>query len=267
VRDTLALTYHAVSPSWSAGLSVRPDRFEAQMRDLLRLGYRGSTVSAAARDAGRGRTLVVTFDDSYRSVFRYAFPVLSRLGIPATVFVPTAYVGAEAPRAWPGMERWLGGSDEEELVPMNWDELAELAGAGWEIGSHTVTHAMLTRLDDVALERELRVSRAACEERLGGPCSSLAYPYGDENDRVVRAVAAAGYEVACTTPANLRSNDPLRWPRIGVYHDESRLTWRAKVSPSVRRVRRTAIWPPVARALLRLRGRDDGLPASNAPED
>jgi peptidoglycan/xylan/chitin deacetylase (PgdA/CDA1 family) len=256
----LALTYHAVSPRWSAGLSVRPDRLEAQMRHLLRLGYRGTTVTAAARDAAPGRRLVVTFDDSYRSVHRYAFPVLSRLGIPATVFVPTAYVGAEEPRAWPGMDRWLDGPEADELVPMSWDELRELADAGWEIGSHTCTHPLLTRLGDAALERELRVSRATCEAQLGSPCTSLAYPYGDEDDRVVRAVAAAGYEVACTTPATLNSDDPLRWPRIGVYHDESRLTWWAKVSPTVRRVRRTALWEPAARLLLRVRGRGDGLP-------
>ncbi len=264
-RDTLVLTYHAVSSVWSAGLSVRPDRLEAQLLHLLRLGYRGSTVTAAARDAAPGRTLVVTFDDSYRSVYRLAFPVLSRLGIPATVFVPTAYVGAEEPRAWPGMDRWLGTPHADELVPMNWKELAELADAGWEIGSHTCTHPLLTRLGDAALETELRGSRASCEEHLGRPCTSLAYPYGDEDDRVVRAVAAAGYEVACTTPANLSSGDPLRWPRVGVYHDESRLTWRAKISPSVRRLRRTPLWAPTARALLRLRGRGDGLPEWTPP--
>ena len=261
MRDVLALAYHAVSPTWSAGLSVKPDRLEAQVRALLGRGYRGATVSEAAHVAPAGKTMVVTFDDAYRSVFRFAFPVLERLGVPATVFVPTAFAGSDRPMSWPGIDRWLGGPDENELVPMGWDELGQLAEAGWEIGSHTCSHPLLTTIDDAALDAELRDSRATCEQRLGRPCPTLAYPYGDQDERVVRAVRAAGYEVACTTPTDLGWRDPLLWPRVGIYHDESELTFRAKVSPVVRRVRTTPVWPLVARTLLRVRGRSEPLPS------
>jgi peptidoglycan/xylan/chitin deacetylase (PgdA/CDA1 family) len=261
VSDVLALSYHAVSPTWPAALSVKPGHLEAQLRNLLARGYRGATVSPeTVNSPPAGRTLVVTFDDSYRSVFQLAFPILSRLELPATVYVPTAFVGSKKPMSWPGIEHWVGGPHEEELRPMSWEELGRLADAGWEIGSHTRSHPRLTQLDDATLEAELRESRELCERCLGRPCRTFAYPYGDQDERVVQAVRAAGYEVACTTPAQLGERDPLLWPRIGVYHDESDVTFRAKVSPSVRRLRRTPVWPPIARALLRARGRGEPLP-------
>jgi peptidoglycan/xylan/chitin deacetylase (PgdA/CDA1 family) len=260
VTDTLALAYHAVSSTWTAALSVRPDQLEAQLKELLARGYSGATVSRATHDAAVEKSLCITFDDSYRSVFQLAFPILDGLGLPATVFVPTAFAGTDAPMSWLGIDHWVGGPHEQELLPMGWEELGQLADAGWEIGSHTCTHPRLTRVDDARLEVELRRSREICEQRLGRPCRTFAYPYGDQDERVVQAVRAAGYEVACTTPARLGVPDQLLWPRIGIYRDESRLTFRAKISPSVRRLRRSPVWPPLARAVLRARGRGEPLP-------
>ena len=90
--------------------------------------------------------------------------------------------------AWPGIDGWLGTEHEHELQPLSWDELRRLQDAGWEIGSHACSHPYLTRLGDDELERELGESRRRLETELGRPCRSLAYPYGDHDERVVRAV-------------------------------------------------------------------------------
>jgi peptidoglycan/xylan/chitin deacetylase (PgdA/CDA1 family) len=254
VSDVLVLSYHAVSETWPAALAVAPDALEAQMRLLLDRGYRPSTVHGAIHVPPAPRTLAVTFDDAYRSVFETAFPILASLGIPATVFVPTDYPGRERAMAWPGIDRWLGGPHEPELVPASWEQLGILAEAGWEIGSHTCSHPWLTRLADADLERELVDSRDRCRERLGA-CTSLAYPYGDHDDRVVRAAGAAGYASACTVPALLVAGDPLRWPRIGIYRAETALSLRAKLSPAARRVRRTGVGAWTARAAAAAGGR------------
>ena len=50
--------------------------------------------------------LAVTFDDAYRSVGELAVPVLAELGVPATVFAPTAFVGDPEPRGWEGTDEW-----------------------------------------------------------------------------------------------------------------------------------------------------------------
>lgn len=235
--DVIVLCYHALSPSWPAELSTTQERFRAQLEHLRRRGYRGVTFSrAAAGDVG-GRSVAVTFDDAYRSVGRLARPVLDDLGWPATVFVPTDHAGSGRPMAWPGIDRWLGGPHEAELVPHDWDELRELARAGWEIGSHTCSHPRLTQLDDRALADELARSRSVCQAELDEPCRSIAYPYGDVDARVVRATAAAGYAHGAALPPRPHRSRPLEFPRVGVYRVDDLRRFRVKTSPLVRGLR------------------------------
>ncbi len=256
MTDAIVLCYHAVSPTWSADLSTTPERFEQQLELLLRRGYRGVTFAQAVREP-RARTIAVTFDDAYRSVRELAHPILDRLGLPATVFAPTAGVDAGRPLSWPGIAQWLGGADERELTPMSWTELRELADAGWQIGSHTVSHPHLTQLDDEALAHELSHSKTVCEERLGVPCESLAYPYGDVDARVIAATARAGYATAAALPSRLGAREPLDWPRIGIYRRDDERRFRVKVSPAVRRLRSSALWraTEIGRALAPTRRR------------
>lgn len=242
MTDVIVLCYHAVSDSWPSPLSVTPQRLESQLRLLVARGYRGATFPEAVLSPPAPKTVAVTFDDAYRSVLELAFPILARLGLPGTVFVPTAYAGRESAMAWPGIDHWLGGPHEQELVAMSWDQLSRLREEGWEIGSHTHSHPRLTALDDGALTRELARSRRECEQRLGVPCRSLAYPYGDHDERVVAAAGTAGYETACTLPARLHPPVPLRWPRIGVYAADHGLRFRLKLSPTLRRARASRGW-------------------------
>jgi hypothetical protein len=88
------------------------------------------------------------------------------------------------------------------------------------------------------LARELRASRAACERELGQECTSLAYPYGDVDHRVVEAAAAAGYAAGAALPARPTGQSALAWPRVGVYNIDSLRRFRLKVSPAVRSLRR-----------------------------
>jgi len=238
LADVLVLCYHALSPTWTAALSTTPDRFERQISRLIRRGYRGMTFTEAVASPRRGRVLVVTFDDAYRSVIELGRPILDHFGLPATVFAPTDFIDAEGPVHWPGVDGWLGGLHERELSRMSWAELQTLRNAGWEIGSHTGSHPHMTGIDDRALEDELRRSKAACERHLGGPCTSLAYPYGDVDARVVAATARAGYRAAAALPeGRLGSRNALMWPRIGIYRLDGDLRFRLKISPMIRRLR------------------------------
>lgn len=255
MSDVLVLSYHAVSDRWPSPLAVRPAALERQVWRLLDRGYRPVTVSDAVHAPVAGRVVAVTFDDAYRSVAVHALPVLARLGVPATVFTVTDHADTGAAMAWPGLDRWAGGPYADELAPMSWAELAAVADAGWEVGSHSRTHPLLSRLGAPQLAEELAGSRRRCEEVLGRPCRSLAYPFGDHDDRVVEAARAAGYTTACTVPDALRTEQALRWPRVGIYRDDTSLTFAAKVSPLARRARSTAAGPPAARALRRARGR------------
>src|SRR5215210_3808504 len=99
--DVLILCYHAVSRTWPADLSVTPEQLERQLGRLVARGYRGATFTEALARPVRGKVLAVTFDDAYRSVLERAFPILSDLRLPATVFVPTDFAGTERPMSWP----------------------------------------------------------------------------------------------------------------------------------------------------------------------
>ena len=158
VRDRLVLGYHGVSDVVSSRQTVSQGALRRQLAKLLDRRLRRYDVQPRGARAAASPRLAVTFDDGERNVLEHAFPVLSELGIPGTVFVPVGAVGR------PGL--------------LDWDELACLADAGWEIGSHSLSHACLTHLDDDALDDELRSSREAIENRLGRPCRSIAYPYG-----------------------------------------------------------------------------------------
>ena len=243
MSEILVLCYHAVSEEFPASLSVSPDALRNQLGILVRRGYQGATFSGSISEAREGKTVAVTFDDAYRSVIRLALPILAEYGLPGTVFAPTAYIGADRPMRWPGIDRWHGTFHESELIPCSWPELEQLVGAGWEVGSHTRTHPRLPELTDDELMTELSESRRECEQHLAVPCRSIAYPYGAANRRVAEAAADAGYSFAAELPGSFRTpSTPLRWPRVGVFHRDRQWRFLLKAARSTRALRGTAAW-------------------------
>lgn len=240
-RDTLILCYHAVSESWDSPLAVTPGELRDNLRSLREHGYVAATLQQAMSVPPAERTVVLTFDDAVESVRTLAAPVLAEAGMSGTVFVPTALVDGPGAMSWPGVDHWLGTPHEHEMRGMGWAGVQELADAGWEIGSHTRTHPHLTRLGDDELRDELVTSRLELEERLGRPCPSFAYPYGDVDARVIEAAGEAGYRFAVTLPDTRdrweQGATPLGWPRVGVYPGTTGRRFAMETSMLMRRVR------------------------------
>jgi peptidoglycan/xylan/chitin deacetylase (PgdA/CDA1 family) len=249
MSDLLVLCYHGISETWPAPTTVRPGDFEQQLSALVRRGYRGATLSQALTVPPAEKTLVVTFDDAHSSVGELAAPVMAELGLPGTVYVPTGYPDTDRPMAWDGYDIWLGTEHQHELSCMGWEQLLALAAAGWEIGSHTKTHPRLSKIGDEPIKTELTESRRECEEKMGAPCTSIAYPYSDYDDRAVRAAGDAGYRFAVTVPRGPATPLPLQWPRVGVYNGEDARKVRLRA-----RARRLSSPLPI-RAVQALRGR------------
>lgn len=182
------LVYHGIAAATdrvdARHLLTSPQHLEAHLRFLRRRGYRFMTVEELLAEGGpRPRTAVVTFDDGFENWLTGALPVLRKLGVRATFYVCPGLLGRPHPEL--AAAKLL---DEEGL--------RELAAAGMELGSHSLTHPDLRGLDDEALRRELEESKAEVERIAGRPCRTFAYPYGLYDARVVRAVAVAGYELA-----------------------------------------------------------------------
>jgi peptidoglycan/xylan/chitin deacetylase (PgdA/CDA1 family) len=139
--------------------------------------------------------------------------------------------------SWPPrFNRYVRTAQEPELRALDWAALRRLSAAGWEIGSHTVSHPHLTRLSAARARRELTASREACEAQLDRPCLSVAYPYGDCNQSVVDLAAEAGYRAGAALPERLHPIRPLEWPRIGVYNHDGLTRFALKVLPPRRRL-------------------------------
>ncbi|RJL32874.1 polysaccharide deacetylase family protein [Bailinhaonella thermotolerans] len=205
--------YHAVTDDPSpeiAPLAVGPARFARQMELLRERGHHAVTVSRlVAALHGTGGALppdpvVITFDDGFADVHEHALPVLDRLGLTATVYVTTGWVGDRGRRA-PG-------------TMLTWGQTRELAAAGIEIGGHSHSHPQLDQLADGDLRDELRRCRGLLEDGLDRPVASMAYPYGYSSRRVRREARRAGYWSACAVANRLVGDldDVLALPRLTV---------------------------------------------------
>jgi peptidoglycan/xylan/chitin deacetylase (PgdA/CDA1 family) len=226
-RDVLVLCYHGVAPGSRHG-EVDPVAFRAQLGHLEDRGYRWVTFTDAVRGNDAGRVAAVTFDDGIASAVEFGLPVLRDVGAPGTMFPRLDLLGV------PGR---LGAED-----------LAGLADQGWEIGSHTLTHPVLTEVEDETLGVELAESRREIERLTGRACTSVAYPTGRADWRVAAAAAAAGYTAGAALEGAVDGpTGPLAFPRVGIRGDDSLRVFRVKCSRPVRRVRSSRFQAPVAR--------------------
>jgi peptidoglycan/xylan/chitin deacetylase (PgdA/CDA1 family) len=216
-------------------MEVSIEVLEKQL-DWLGRNFEIIPVDDAAATTSRKRSkplAAVTFDDGYADVFYNAFPLLKRKGIPATIFVVTDLIGTKqvplhdrlyavlshtrCPNPFAATQRLLRTHDYDGVVevihqldadgricgnapaalhPLTWQMLAEMRDAGITIGSHSKTHAFLTKESARRVREEVRESRAALRENLGIEADLFAYPGGDFNAPVVDAVYEAGYRLA-----------------------------------------------------------------------
>ena len=228
----LVLCYHAVSDSWDDPLAVSVGALEQQVQGVLARGYRA--VDAAEAVTGNGSLMHVTFDDAFRSVAA-ALPALRRLGVPATVFACPGFARDGGTFDVPELASLLP-ENAEHLTTMAWSELRDLVEQGVEVGSHTVTHPHLPKLDHDELLRELRESREQLEDELAVRCRFLAYPYGEEDERVRAAARASGYEAAFALPGKQASADPYAVPRVGIWRTDGPRRVALKTSAAGRRL-------------------------------
>lgn len=254
-RNAVFLSYHSVAEDGPPYLSLTPRTFERQLEILDRRGFRsggrGDLERLGAGERLPGRRAFLTFDDGFVDTVTEALPRMAEHGFTGIVFVLPRHLQNGAPLDWPEV---AGEAARRTglMRSLDWPMAEQLVEAGWEIGSHTLTHARLTALSDEALREELLDSRRLIAERLGH-CGLLAYPFGAWDPRVAAAAAAAGYDFAFSLPfgQQLRAT-PLSIPRVMV--DDRDDSWRFRIKLS-RGGRMALLSPlrPLARTALRRR--------------
>lgn len=147
------------------------EHFKAQMDWLKKEGYKVTTIDTPSV---HGKGVVITFDDGELNNFQNALPVLQEKGWKAYFFIIVKRIG--------------------EQGYMNWQQLKAMADAGMIIGSHGLTHEILTNLLDSQMEEELRASKSTLEINLNISVTSLSIPRGFCNDKVLQTAYALGYK-------------------------------------------------------------------------
>lgn len=153
--------------------------------------------------------VALTFDDGFKGFYDYAFPVLEKYKINATFFVNSSKLVNKGNAL---IERYG-----------YWEDFAEMAAAGHEVASHSVTHADLTAIDANALHNELANDKAMIESKIPSQkCLTHAYPFC-KNNQIVRDTASNYFLAArqCGSVANNSSLKPADW--MGV--NSNLLTW------------------------------------------
>ena len=187
------LTYHKLSRNGTPdAMTVREADFEAQMRYLRENGYRVIPLDdlfefLQFRRQIPARSVVITFDDGWRSVYDIALPILKKYGYPATLFAYTDLIV---------------GSRET----LSWEQVRELSRNGFDIECHSKTHRYLGRKEPKesfrgyfeAIRKEIVESSKIIRSHTGRGVKYLAYPYGDTNALAVAVARQEGYRLAFT---------------------------------------------------------------------
>lgn len=179
------------------------------------------------------RTVVITFDDGYRSTYTKALPILRRYGLPACVFLATDFVGSIRPFPW------LNYRGDEDPVPLTWDEVRVLHRNGVQIASHTASHRFLPHLGVQDIEKELLRSGDVIEERVGLRPTAVALPFSfplrhrrwpSFKDLLVPALVKARYSCCCTLQRSCvpAESEVLFLPRISVMRGDTPSSFLAK---------------------------------------
>jgi peptidoglycan/xylan/chitin deacetylase (PgdA/CDA1 family) len=226
------LTYHRINDDFDWGITrQKVGQFEKGMRFLRSQGYEPVTLEEAFRPAPAngdksGQTLdrkvAITFDDGYEDVYLNAFPILQKYEFTAHIFVITGYVGKH--NSWdydPGRRRHL-----------SWKQIKEMSDLGFGIGSHTVNHPDLTRIEQRFVGYELKKSKEVLEDKLGQEVCFLSYPFGRYNRFVQEEAERVGYKRAYTLCSENEEDGSgsFAQKRWGIYLFDSPLTLKIKLS-------------------------------------
>lgn len=156
--------------------------------------------------------VAITFDDGYKTVYQTAFPLLQELGFAATIFLVTGYCNEK--NTWPAYT-----VRTPVLELLSWSEIYAMAEKSFDFGSHSATHADLSRLSERQILEEIEKSKDEIQRRLGKDPSFFAYPYGICTEEI-KSIVRKHFRAACSTDLNYveTNSDIYGLPRIDMYY-------------------------------------------------
>ncbi len=183
----VVVLYHHVSNNTPKSTSISPAAFEAQMDYLADNNFTIVPLPELVEKLRKGeplpdKTVAISFDDSYASVYESAYPRLKKRGWPFTFFVNTDSVG-------------------ESKLFVSWDQLREMAKHGATIANHTSTHTHLPRNNPgesksdyrARIRADIEKAQQKIKQEIGDAPMMLAYPFGEYDVEVQQIAKKMGY--------------------------------------------------------------------------
>lgn len=250
-RPATVLLYHGVGRCHGSGrthecLCIPPEAFAGQMEYLSR---HRRVVPLAEAIAGRSTMgappVAITFDDGYRNLLTEAIPILQRYRFPATVFVPTRWLGDR--------NLWVDGYECAPLDIMSAGELHEVESKGVTVESHGHAHIDLKQAADDEVHADLTESVALLTELLGHRPRFLAYPFGTHSPAVEELARSSGFEAVFTAFLDGAGGTPgYAFDRVDMDGGESRLRLALKTAGGYPALRGSRLASTVASVLRRV---------------
>jgi len=204
-NSAVIIMYHRFGEDSYPSTNVRIEQFEEHIRTLATGPYTVLPVDeiVAALRAGRDlpdRTIGITIDDAYRSVYTEAFPRLKAAGLPFTLFMATDPVDQGLPDF------------------LTWDQVREMRDAGTDIGAHSASHLHMTEASAETNRAEMARSLKRLKEELGATPTLFAYPYGEASLAVWNVVREFGFTTAFGqhSGATDSTSEPFYLPRFAL---------------------------------------------------
>jgi peptidoglycan/xylan/chitin deacetylase (PgdA/CDA1 family) len=204
--------------------SAEKDVFARQMdylKDKFRFILLRDLQTELSRNNDEENLICCTFDDGRLNNYTTALPILQEFGLKATFFIISGLIG-----------KYISESSGKTPM-MSAQQLHELVSLGHEIGSHTVTHPVLTQIPLEDAREEISRSKLSLEDMISSPIVSFAYPKGFFNQNLRNLVSEAGFENAVTIKEALLDNQDTDWlllPRVGIDENVKWIQFRGKVS-------------------------------------
>lgn len=220
------INYHKISTSCDIGITTRhPYQFENDLKILKAQKFKSITfIDLLQPQTLLPDSIIITFDDAYDSLLNYAMPIMQMYGFKGVVYPVTNFVGQ--------YNDWDVQIGTLKFKHLDWQDLREVQNLGFEIGSHTRSHELLTWMDRQQQLYELCDSKKKLQDALGEDIHSVSYPFGRFNQDTIFCASEAGYEfgVASVYFKNIEQhNQKFALRRFNIYRFDTEEQFKRKI--------------------------------------